>query len=92
MSITTDDDLDLDDEACRNPACDGSLDDGNGWNGFCGDCADRYFGRTCGICGETMTVDRETGKTHHTDEDGEIDERADASHAPVDEDDMDSEV
>lgn len=88
MSINTDDDFDPDEDTCRNVACDGTLDDGNGWNGFCGDCADRFFGRECGICYSTMTVDPETGKTHHTNEDGEIDERADTDHSAIDEDDI----
>lgn len=28
-------------EKCRTPRCDGDPDNGEGWDGFCGNCADR---------------------------------------------------
>lgn len=30
-------------EDCATEDCDGNLDDGEGWNGFCGSCADRIY-------------------------------------------------
>lgn len=29
------------DDLCANQECDGLTDDGEGWNGYCGTCADR---------------------------------------------------
>jgi hypothetical protein len=34
-------DEDWDDETCDTEGCDNRIDDGEGWNGRCGDCADR---------------------------------------------------
>lgn len=29
---------------CRTPNCDGPMNDGEGWNGYCGNCADKRYG------------------------------------------------
>lgn len=34
-----------DDARCRNEECDGDTNDGEGWNGFCGNCADRLHNK-----------------------------------------------
>lgn len=36
-----DPDDDWDDLSCDTPACDGRLDDGEGYDGYCGNCADQ---------------------------------------------------
>ncbi|TFD41724.1 hypothetical protein E3T37_03470 [Cryobacterium sp. TMT2-10] len=38
------DDDDDEDEGCRNPECDDTTADGEGWDGLCGNCADRAEG------------------------------------------------
>lgn len=30
----------LDDDTCDTPGCHNSIDDGEGWDGYCGECAD----------------------------------------------------
>ena len=30
-------------DKCRTPKCDGDPNDGEGWDGFCGNCADRIY-------------------------------------------------
>lgn len=47
-----DDDEDDEDAACRTPDCDESTDDGEGWNGYCGNCADRIEGDRDSIEGD----------------------------------------
>lgn len=54
---------------------------GDDYNGFCPECADRLFSRTCEVCGGA--VGRFGEALRHVDEDGEVDAGADAEHAPV---------
>tara|TARA_R110002051_G_scaffold60546_7_gene110848 strand:+ start:30608 stop:31027 length:420 start_codon:yes stop_codon:yes gene_type:complete len=43
--------------------------DGDGYNGMCGDCADRAEGPWCSECGERMRVNSD-GTSVHLDDDG----------------------
>lgn len=67
-------------ERCR--SCD-SIEMGSGedYHGFCPECADRLFSRTCATCGGP--VGRFGEVLHHVDEDGEIEADVDEQHAPV---------
>ena len=37
-------DMLFEDETCRTDGCTGYADDGEGWNGYCGNCADTLYG------------------------------------------------
>jgi hypothetical protein len=43
---------------CRTPGCDGDPDDGEGWDGYCGTCADRFY------AAELSNEDAEHGDGH----------------------------
>lgn len=49
------DEIDLDDDRC---SCGNSLDDGQGWDGLCGDCADiKANTEECSGCGDLLEAD-----------------------------------
>jgi hypothetical protein len=43
LDIAADDSVVDEPVSCRTPGCDGDPDDGDGWDGFCGTCADRLY-------------------------------------------------
>lgn len=62
-ATTSDDDLDDDlDDACSE--CGAPLDDGEGYDGRCGTCADIHES-TCSICGGRFVEDSSTGALVH---------------------------
>jgi len=66
--------------ACRR--CGNEYEEGgDGFNGFCPECADHLFSRLCEICGEPVAwVGRHL---HHVTDEGLLDFAADAAHAAV---------
>lgn len=55
MDEPENDDYDIDDDRC---SCGNSLDDGQGWDGNCGDCADIAANtEECSECGDLLEDD-----------------------------------